>query len=158
MKKQKVQAVKPVEAPAAEKSVTTADRSVRTAVKKGVKKLKSDGAFPYLCLAPSLIGVMIFFIIPFFVIIFYSMVDNPINKDFVFLDNYIAIVKNTAFQRAAVNTLTFSAIAVPLAVVLSLMLAMLLDCKIPFVSSRTSSRRGREYRSEVEEKPTLFIT
>ena len=145
MKKQKVQAVKPAEASAdrsfttADRSVTTADRSVKTAVKKGVKKLKSDGAFPYLCLAPSLIGVMIFFIIPFFVIIFYSMVDNPINKDFVFLDNYIAIVKNTAFQRAAVNTLTFSAISVPLAVVLSLMLAMLLDCKIPFVSQfRTS--------------------
>lgn len=139
MKKQKVQTVKPAEASAAEKSVKADERSVKTAVKKGVKKLKSDGAFPYLCLAPSFIGVMIFFIVPFFVIIFYSMVDNPINKDFVFLDNYIAIVKNTAFRRAAVNTLTFSAISVPLAVVLSLMLAILLDCKIPFVSQfRTS--------------------
>lgn len=153
MKKQKVQTVKPAGTSAAEKSVTTADRSaktanrfvktadrsVKTALKKGVKKLKSDGAFPYICLAPSLAGVLIFFIIPFAVIFFYSMVDNPINKDFVFLDNYISIVKNSAFKRAALNTLTFSAVSVPLAVVLSLMLAMLLDCKIPFVSQfRTS--------------------
>ncbi len=108
--------------------------------KRSVKKfLKSDAAFPYLCLIPSLAGVMVFFIVPFFVIIFYSMVDNPINKEFVFLDNYISVLKNTAFKRAALNTLTFSAISVPLAVVLSMLLAMLLDCKIPFVSQfRTS--------------------
>ena len=51
------------------------------------RTLKSDGAFPYLCLLPSLIGVMIFFIIPFCVINYYSMVDKPINKEFVFLKN-----------------------------------------------------------------------
>ncbi|MCH5192953.1 MAG: sugar ABC transporter permease [Oscillospiraceae bacterium] len=108
--------------------------------KNDIKKLlKSDAAFPYLCLAPSLAGVLVFFIIPFFVIIFYSMVDNPINKDFVFLDNYISVMKNTAFRRASINTLTFSLVAVPLAVILSLALALLLDCKIPFVSQfRTS--------------------
>ena len=103
------------------------------------KLLKSDAAFPYLCLIPSLAGVLVFFIIPFFVIIFYSMVDNPINKDFVFLDNYISVIKNTAFRRASLNTLKFSLISVPLAVTLSLVLALLLDCKIPFVSQfRTS--------------------
>lgn len=104
-----------------------------------IQKLKRDGAFPYLCLLPSLIGVLIFFIVPFCVVIFYSLVDNPINKDFVFLQNYINIIKNTAFQKASLNTLTFSLISVPLAVVLSMLLAMLLDCKIPFVSQfRTS--------------------
>ena len=103
------------------------------------KLLKSDAAFPYLCLIPSLAGVLVFFIIPFFVIIFYSMVDNPINKDFVFLDNYISVIKNTAFRRASLNTLKFSLISVPLAVTLSLVLALLLDCRIPFVSQfRTS--------------------
>ncbi len=113
---------------------------VREKKKRDLKKfIKSDAAFPYLCLLPSLIGVMIFFIVPFFVIIFYSMVDNPINKEFVFLDNYVNVIKNTAFRRAALNTLTFSAVSVPLAVVLSMLLAMLLDSKIPFVSQfRTS--------------------
>ncbi len=104
-----------------------------------IQTLKQDGAFPYLCLLPSLIGVLIFFIVPFCVVIFYSLVDNPINKDFVFLQNYISIIKNTAFQKASLNTLTFSLISVPLAVILSMLLAMLLDCKIPFVSQfRTS--------------------
>lgn len=107
--------------------------------KKVRNVLKSDNAFPYLCLIPSLVGVLVFFIVPFFVIIFYSMVDNPINKEFVFLNNYISILKNTAFRKAAMNTLSFSLISVPLAVVLSMLLAMLLDCKIPFVSQfRTS--------------------
>lgn len=90
--------------------------------------------FPLACLAPSFIGVMIFFIVPFIVIIYYSMVDNAMSKDFVFLDNYIAILKNNAFRKAALNTLEFSALAVPLAVVLGLGLAMLLDSRIPGVS------------------------
>jgi len=98
-----------------------------------------DSVFPAVCLVPSLIGVLIFFIIPFLVIIYYSMVDNPISKDFVFLDNYINVIRNNAFKKAAVNTFTFSMISVPLAVVLSMLLAMLLDSKIPFVSQfRTS--------------------
>ncbi len=106
---------------------------------KAVKKRDKDSIFPVLCLTPSLIGVLIFFIIPFMVIIFYSMVDNPISKNFVFLENYIKLMKNSAFKRAALNTFTFSMISVPLAVVLSMLLAMLLDSKIPFVSQfRTS--------------------
>lgn len=110
-----------------------------------MKKSKSpehrdkDSVFPVVCLIPSLIGVLIFFIIPFVVIIFYSMVDNPISKDFVFLDNYINVLKNNAFKKAALNTFSFAMISVPLAVVLSMLLAMLLDSKIPFVSQfRTS--------------------
>lgn len=112
----------------------------KTKEKISLKKLlKSDGAFPYLCLLPSLVGVLVFFIVPFCVVIFYSMVDNPINKEFVFLQNYINIIKNTAFRKASLNTLTFSLVSVPLAVVLSMLLAMLLDSKIPFVSQfRTS--------------------
>lgn len=106
---------------------------------KASKQRDKDSIFPVVCLAPSLVGVLIFFIIPFLVIIFYSMVDNPISKDFVFFDNYINIMKNNAFKKAALNTFTFSIISVPLAVVLSMLLAMLLDSKIPFVSQfRTS--------------------
>lgn len=106
---------------------------------KSPKHCDKDSVFPAVCLIPSLIGVLIFFIIPFVVIIFYSMVDNPISKDFVFLDNYINVLKNNAFKKAALNTFSFAMISVPLAVVLSMLLAMLLDSKIPFVSQfRTS--------------------
>ncbi|MGN1197254.1 MAG: carbohydrate ABC transporter permease [Acetatifactor sp.] len=87
-----------------------------------------------LFLAPSFIGVLVFFILPFMVIIYYSFVDNPINGEFVFLDNFKMIVKNEAFKRAVRNTAAFSAIAVPLAVVLSLLLAIVLEAKLPFRS------------------------
>ncbi len=85
-------------------------------------------------LAPSLIGVLVFFILPFIVVIYYSLVDNPISGNFVFLRNFVNVLNNAAFQRAAFNTFRFSVIAVPLAVVLSLGLAVLLESKIPFRS------------------------
>ena len=81
---------------------------------------------------PSIIGVMIFFIVPFFVVLYYSMVDNPISKNFVFLDNFKALLGNAAFQRAVKNTLSFSVIAVPLVVLLSLVFAVILYSNIPF--------------------------
>ncbi|MBQ8781220.1 MAG: sugar ABC transporter permease [Oscillospiraceae bacterium] len=77
---------------------------------------------------------MIFFLVPFCVIVYYSLVDNPINKEFVFLDNFVSVLKNNAFRKAALNTLKFSAMAVPLAVIIGLGLAMLLDSRIPGVS------------------------
>lgn len=87
-----------------------------------------------LFLAPSLIGVFTFFILPFFVVIYYSVVDNPITANFVGFENFVKVFNNGAFKLAAGNTLHFSFIAVPLAVVLSLILAAMLDKKIPFRS------------------------
>lgn len=86
----------------------------------------------FLFLVPSIIGVLLFFILPFCVVIFYSIVDNPVQMNFVGLDNFVNLVKNTAFRQAVHNTLTFSLTAVPLAVILSLLLAILLDTNIPF--------------------------
>lgn len=85
-------------------------------------------------LLPSLLGVLLFFVLPFLVVIYYSMVDNPINNQFVFFDNFVKVAGNAAFKQAAYNTMRFSLVAVPLAVVLSLLLAMMLDYKIPFRS------------------------
>lgn len=107
--------------------------------KKRIKsKLKSRntrrrvGAIGFL--APSLIGVFLFFILPFFVVIFYSMVDNPVTVNFVGIRNYINVFRNGAFKLAGKNTLKFSFVAMPLSVVLSLLLAAMLDRKIPFRS------------------------
>ncbi|MCI5953884.1 MAG: sugar ABC transporter permease [Lachnospiraceae bacterium] len=95
------------------------------------RKLKiSSGAF----IAPSFIGVLLFFILPFLVVIYYSMVDSPISGNFVFLDNFKSIIGNAAFQKAVRNTALFSVISVPLAVVLSLFLAIVLEAKLPFRS------------------------
>jgi multiple sugar transport system permease protein len=87
-----------------------------------------------LFLAPSILGVLTFFILPFIVVIVYSMVDNPINMEFVGISNFLRVMNNGAFKKAVFNTIRFSAIAVPLAVVLSLLLAVVLEWKIPFKS------------------------
>ncbi len=84
-----------------------------------------------LFLFPSLIGVLVFMVLPFFVVIYYALIDNPIRKNFVGFENFARILDNAAFRMAAVNTFKFSAIAVPLAVILSLLLAMLLMSRIP---------------------------
>lgn len=85
-------------------------------------------------LLPSILGVLLFFVLPFFIVIYYSVIDNPINAEFVGLDNFKMVFENAAFRQAAFNTMTFSAIAMPLAVVLSLLLAILMESKIPFKS------------------------
>lgn len=85
-----------------------------------------------LFLIPSIAGVLTFFILPFCVIIYYSLVDNPIQKNFVGFQNFINLINNNAFRMACKNTLTFSATAVPLAVILSLALAVLLQSNLPF--------------------------
>lgn len=82
-------------------------------------------------LGPSLLGVSTFFIIPFLVVVYYSVIRSPINQEFVGLENFINVLKNSSFQTAAKNTAAFSAVAVPLAVVLSLGLALMLECRIP---------------------------
>ena len=87
---------------------------------------------------PSLIGVIIFFVVPFFVVFYYSMIDNPVNKEFVFIDNFIILAKNKAFTLAAWNTFKFSLIVLPLAVIIPLLLAMLLMNKIPGKSAMRS--------------------
>lgn len=96
-----------------------------------IAKIKRKSA---LFLAPSFMGVSLFFVIPFLVVIFYSVVNNPIQHKFVFMKNFINVWNNSAFQLAASNTLKFSLIAVPLVVVLSMALAFALDAAIPFKS------------------------
>lgn len=94
-----------------------------------IRKVKiSSGLY----IAPSFLGVLLFFVIPFLVVIYYSFVDNPISGNFVFLDNFINIVNNAAFKQAVRNTFVFSVVTVPLAVILSLLLAIVLEAKLPF--------------------------
>lgn len=95
---------------------------------KSIRRVKNRSA---LFLLPSVIGVALFFVLPFFVVIYYSMIDNPISGQFVFLDNFYNVLTNKAFQLAMLNTLRFSIIAVPLIIVLSLGLAFILDKQIP---------------------------
>ena len=102
---------------------------------KEKRKLKRQDFMRSLCfLSPSLIGVGVFFIVPFGVVVYYSMIDGVGSRNFVFLENFIKLFQNSAFIMAAKNTLQFSAIAVPLAVILAIVLALMLECRIPMKS------------------------
>lgn len=103
----------------------------RTKLSRRTKKVKrSSGLF----IAPSFLGVLMFFILPFMVVIYYSLIDNPISGNFVFFENFKSIVGNSAFRKAVHNTAVFSAVAVPLAVLLSLLMAIVLEAELPFRS------------------------
>ena len=97
-----------------------------------LRRQRRKDALRSMCfLGPSIIGVTVFFILPFLVVLYYAVIRSPINPEFVFLDNFKDVLGNYAFQTAAKNTARFSLLAVPLAVVLSLALALLLECRIP---------------------------
>ena len=82
-------------------------------------------------LSPSLLGVGLFFILPFGVVVYYSLIDGVGSRNFVLFENFEKLLGNSAFLMAGRNTLLFSAIAVPLAVIGSLLLAVMLEARIP---------------------------
>lgn len=92
---------------------------------------QGERIFSNICVIPSLIGVLIFFLVPFGIVIYYSMIKNPTTAEFVGLENYTKLLQNDAFKLAATNTAMFSIISVPLAIILSLWLAVLLERNIP---------------------------
>ena len=113
-----------------EKKLTSAHKPEGTLWKRSNEKvlgfLRAIGF-----LGPSLLGVLLFFMIPFGVVIYYSLISGPMDPSFAGLANYTAVLQNAAFRRAVHNTLVFTGIAVPLAVVGSLALALMLETRIP---------------------------
>lgn len=105
----------------------------KTKLKKEKIRLR-DRLSAWFFLLPSFAGVIIFFVAPFFVVIYYSTIDNIINRESVGMANFKAVLANSAFRDAAKNTLTFSCMAVPLAIILSLLMALALEANIPMKS------------------------
>ena len=111
--------------------LTSRDLEVRA---EGRRERRRDFASSLCFLSPSLLGVAVFFILPFGVVVYYSLIDGIGSRKFVFLDNFIKLFHNSAFLTASRNTLHFSLMAVPLAVVLAIVLALLLEAQIPMKS------------------------
>lgn len=82
-------------------------------------------------LFPSMAGVFVFFFLPMLMLVKTSFQKSITNTDFVGFDNYQKVLTNEAFLSASKNTLMFAIIAVPSAVVLSMLLAILLNSGIP---------------------------
>ena len=83
---------------------------------------------------PSFLGMLAFYIIPFLIVIYYSFTVGLTDHSFAGLKNYINVWQNGAFKIAVRNTFTFTGLSVPLAVVLSLGLALMLEARIPLKS------------------------
>lgn len=95
------------------------------------KREKSERLKTSLFIMPGFIGVAAFFLLPFFIVIYYSLIDNPINAEFVWFDNFISLLNNSSFKLAAKNTVLFTSLALPLAIIIPLLLASILMNKIP---------------------------
>lgn len=103
-------------------------------MKKIFSRSARERAVSWLYVIPGFAGVLLFYVIPFGFVIYYSLIDNVSTRNFVGLENFRALFKNSAFLIASKNTLTFSLTTVLLAVVLSLGLAVILDSAIPWKS------------------------
>ena len=88
-------------------------------------------------LLSNLFGVLYFSLIPMMQVLFRSF-QSAIGGRWVGIQNYVTVMGNAAFQRAIANTGKFTAVCIPLLIVISLALAVLLY-SIPAVGSALRS-------------------
>lgn len=77
-------------------------------------------------LLPSLLGVAIFYVIPYLDVVRRSFL-GAVDGTFVGLKNYQTVLTNTAFRLAASNTLRFTLVCMPILIILSLFVAVVLS-------------------------------
>lgn len=80
-----------------------------------------------LLVLPFLIGFFLFYIIPFFISLWYTV---TLSGTFVGIANYREIFRSAAFRLAAGNTFRFIAVAVPLIMVISFALSLMLHGRL----------------------------
>lgn len=81
----------------------------------------------WLFMLPGALGLMLFYIVPFFGGIYYSLTDGTYRNAFVGLRNYADIWRNQMFVLGLRNTMELSLICAPLVWVLSFAIASLLN-------------------------------
>jgi len=111
----------------------TPERKAKLEMRKKMhfkRKLRDWGVFTGY-LTPSFVGVFVFFFLPLILLLKTSFQKSPTNSDFVGFRNYERVITNDAFIAASKNTLTFALISVPLAVILALLVALLLNSGLP---------------------------
>ena len=91
-------------------------------------------------LLPNLLGVLYFSLLPMWQVILRSF-QRAVGGKWVGVQNYLTVMDNTAFQKAVANTGKFTAVCIPLLVVISLALAVLLF-SIPGMDRNRSSWNG----------------
>jgi len=87
----------------------------------------------YFLLLPSLIGLGVFYIVPFGISMHMMVIDNAVSRQFVGLDNLITTWNNLAFRIAVRNTLLFMGSSIPINMALALTLALMLKPMRPSI-------------------------
>lgn len=97
---------------------------------------KKDCFWGYFFIAPVFLGLLVFFILPFIQTFWFSF--NDVNKfniaAFAGLDNYKELSRDKELWKATGNTFLYVIGVVPAGVVLSVLIAALLNTKIRFTS------------------------
>ena len=95
---------------------------------------RQDWVWGYLLIAPLVLGLTYFYIIPFFQNIFYSFTSLDFGKwEWIGLDNYRRLLTDKSVRLSFRNTAGYAFIGVPVGVTCSLYLAILLNTKVKFL-------------------------
>ena len=96
-----------------------------------MRKIGKENRPAYLFLAPALILLFVFLILPSLMAIYYSFTDyyllTPDKKDFIGLENFIAVFKDKLFIKSLKNILIFVICVIPIQVGTALGLALLIN-------------------------------
>lgn len=106
-------------------------------------KLLGKKTVPYRYLAPTLILMIVFLVIPIGMVVSYSFVDKAVvskNPVFVGLANYKELFANSQFWNAVSNTIIFVVVSVVAHLVIGMIFAMLLNSKYFKTRTKTIAR------------------
>lgn len=79
-----------------------------------------------ICMLPSILGTLVFFVIPYIRMLYYSVIDNQYRRNFTGLSNYIKTIKNSYFILALKNSLLLILAGVTVLVIFSVVLSLFL--------------------------------
>ncbi len=107
--------------------------------------LKSLGkkTAPYRYLAPTLILMIVFLVVPICMVVGYSLVDKAVvssNPKFVGLANYVELFKDSKFWNATSNTVIFVLVSVVAHIVIGMIFAQLLNSNYFSYTTKTIAR------------------
>jgi|GEM_PF-172320 len=72
------------------------------------------------------LGFILFYLIPFLFSVYYSLINNPFDKNFVGIKNYIEVIRNHYFRLALKNTFAFTFIGVGILIPVSFILSVII--------------------------------
>lgn len=104
------------------------------------KRQRKEEGMAILFLLPSLLGLVLLSLIPMLISLYISLTDWVYtdglgNWNFVGLQNFVDLWKDSWFQKSLWNTVIFTIVTVPLTIILALVIAALID---NFCADRTA--------------------